>query len=411
MPDRLQHFIFKDDDEAYAHHRQLGRTENVGLDLSLSYQNQHSNRRTANDTEYGYNASMVQPGCPDQWLPALQSYYRSTPHIPKQQLGRQTVDPYHASKPRVFQRAQTVTPQFHRQYQQLQPPDRSSAVGKPQLRSPIWNESEDDDDHPEEEPRLILPIVAGRSAARNGKAIERWLPDPPTSTEEWYPKRPFTKVDLAQYEDRLNKARQAASLNDRCRSRTRSRSRSLHHQTPGQQTDRRGGRSVYQQTPVAAGAENRSRSRRRISIKHPREAYEGMEREYSDDDQDATPMEYHFRNFYSPAPFRTQGEVSPPIINLVTPDRTSTPRSPVPMKERLARLLKNATPKASKWRKPITLNENPKDELSPEEARQQICADRIISAEARADQEELEKAMFGDVIGLTPERGRRTGTS
>jgi hypothetical protein len=73
------------------------------------------------------------------------------------------------------------------------------------------------------------------------------------------------------------------------------------------------------------------------------------------------------------------------------------------MKERLAPLMKKGTSKGSKCCKLIIQTETPKEELSPEEARQQMCAGVIEDIKAKADQEELEKAMFGHVIGLTSE--------
>jgi hypothetical protein len=101
---------------------------------------------------------------------------------------------------------------------------------------------------------------------------------------------------------------------------------------------------------------------------------------------------------------------SPEIISLLSSaEDTPAPKRSEPMKSRLEpRPNMKAVPKRSKLS--TTTNASAAKEKKtkangddPEVTRQKMCAERIVATELKAANEDLEKRVFGEVIGLTPE--------
>ena len=90
---------------------------------------------------------------------------------------------------------------------------------------------------------------------------------------------------------------------------------------------------------------------------------------------------------------------SPLVIVLSSTETTPVPKRSLSMKERIDPLKKKATQKSQEGKGKGSAEKK----VDPEVARQRRCAENTIAKELKVVNEELEKAIFGEVIGLTPE--------
>lgn len=101
---------------------------------------------------------------------------------------------------------------------------------------------------------------------------------------------------------------------------------------------------------------------------------------------------------------------SPVFINLISSaENTPVAKRSLPMKERITPAKKKSVARLTKIRNQARqkAQEAEEDPVNPEFARQQMCAERIITAEFKASSEQIDEEIFGATVGPTEEEMAR----